>query len=87
MVCEPCDGENNFLWSTIWDDGFTQNEDYKLFAERLRPFGYENKIKESIFEEGVLSGIVTEVLAGMKTQRVVTEGITVKAKTDDAERQ
>ena len=44
-------------------------------------------IKESIFEEGVLSGIVTEVLAGMKTQRVVTEGITVKAKTDDAERQ
>ena len=44
-------GENNFLWSTIWDDDFTQNEDYKLFAERLRPFGYENKIKESIFEE------------------------------------
>ena len=44
-------------------------------------------IKECIFEEGVLSGIITEVLAGMQTQRVVTEGITVKSETDGAERQ
>jgi hypothetical protein len=35
-------------------------------------------IKECIFEEGVLSGIITEVLTGMQTQRVVTEGITIK---------
>tara|TARA_R110000744_G_scaffold191835_2_gene311027 strand:+ start:451 stop:864 length:414 start_codon:yes stop_codon:yes gene_type:complete len=38
-------------------------------------------IKECIFEEGVLSGIITEVLAGMQTQRVVTEGITIKKQT------
>jgi|TARA_R100001126_G_scaffold98364_1_gene72571 hypothetical protein len=38
-------------------------------------------IKECIFEEGVLSGIITEVLAGMQTQRVVTEGITIKKDT------
>lgn len=45
--------------------------------ETLKPL-IKECIKECIFEEGVLSGIITEVLAGMQTQRVVTEGITVK---------
>ena len=40
-------------------------------------------IKECIFEEGVLSGIVTEVVRGMETQRIVTEGITIKKNEDD----
>ena len=35
-------------------------------------------IKECILEEGVLSGIITEVVKGMETQRVITEGLTVK---------
>jgi len=40
-------------------------------------------IKECIFEEGVLSGIITEVVRGMETQRVVTEGVTIKKNEDD----
>lgn len=40
-------------------------------------------IKECIFEEGVLSGIITEVVRGMETQRIVTEGITIKKNEDD----
>ena len=35
-------------------------------------------IKECILEEGVLSGIITEVAKGMESQRMITEGITVK---------
>jgi hypothetical protein len=48
--------------------------------ETLKPL-IKECIKECIFEEGVLSGIITEVLAGMQTQRVVTEGITIKKQT------
>ena len=36
-------------------------------------------IKECIFEDGTLSGIIAEVLKGMESQRIVTEGVTVKA--------
>ena len=43
-------------------------------------------IKECIFEEGVLSSIITEVVRGMETQRIVTEGITIK-KNEDNEKQ
>lgn len=46
--------------------------------ETLKPL-IKECIKECIFEEGVLSGIITEVLAGMQSQRVVTEGITIKS--------
>lgn len=42
-------------------------------------------IKECIFEDGVLSGIITEVVSGLETRRVVTEGVTIQAKTDDRE--
>ena len=35
-------------------------------------------IKECILEEGVLSGIIIEVAKGMESQRMITEGITVK---------
>ena len=42
-------------------------------------------IKECIFEDGVLSGIITEVVSGLETRRVVTEGVTIQAKTNDRE--
>ena len=48
--------------------------------ETLKPL-IKECIKECIFEEGVLSGIISEVFKGMETQRVVTEGITVKKQT------
>ena len=38
-------------------------------------------IKECLFEEGILSGVISEVLKGLETRRIVTEGITVQAKT------
>ena len=44
-------------------------------------------IKECIFEDGVLSGIITEVVSGLETRRVVTEGVTIKTKPDDTEKQ
>lgn len=47
-------------------------------------------IKECIFEDGVLSGIITEVVKGLEDQRLVTEGVTIKAKPpakEDKERQ
>ena len=42
-------------------------------------------IKEVIFEGGVLSGIITEVVAGLETRRVVTEGVTIQAKQSEQE--
>ena len=44
-------------------------------------------IKECIFEEGVLSGIISEVVSGLETQRVVTEGITIRPKDEGEEKQ
>ena len=44
-------------------------------------------IKECIFEEGVLSGIITEVVSGLENQRIVTEGVTIKTKNEEVERQ
>ena len=43
-------GEENFLWSTIWDDSFLKNEQYLLFCERVKKFGYAD-VKKAIFEE------------------------------------
>ena len=43
-------GRNNFLWSTVWDDSFLENSDFKLFCERTEKFGYSD-IKNAIFQE------------------------------------
>ena len=34
--------ENNHLWSTVWDDSFIDNLQYKLFEQRVRKLGYNN---------------------------------------------
>lgn len=34
--------ENNYLWSTIWDNSFLENKQVKLFEERIKKFGYND---------------------------------------------
>jgi len=34
--------DENFLWSTVWDDSFIRHDHFKLFAERVKKFGYED---------------------------------------------
>lgn len=34
--------KNNYLWSTIWDNSFLENNQVKLFQERIKKFGYDN---------------------------------------------
>jgi SAM-dependent methyltransferase len=43
-------GRNNFLWSTVWDDEFLENAEFKIFCERVEKFGYSD-IKNAIFQE------------------------------------
>ena len=43
-------GNDNFLWSGVWDDSFLKNEQFKLFSDRVRKFGYTD-IKHSIIKE------------------------------------
>jgi|TARA_R110002020_G_scaffold46994_7_gene134069 SAM-dependent methyltransferase len=42
--------DDNFLWSTIWDDSFLENEQFNVFSQRVKKFGYED-MKKEIFEE------------------------------------
>ena len=42
--------EDNFLWSTVWDDSFLAHEQFQIFINRIEKFGYNN-IKEKIHEE------------------------------------
>lgn len=42
--------EDNFLWSTVWHDSFLENEQFNIFIQRVRKFGYED-IRKEIFEE------------------------------------
>jgi len=41
---------DNYLWSTVWDDSFLENEQFKLFSKRVEKFGY-NDVKEAIYQE------------------------------------
>ena len=42
--------EDNYLWSCVWDDNFIEDEQYRLFSERVKKFGYDN-VKRAIFDE------------------------------------
>ena len=42
--------ENNFLWSTVWDDEFLRDAEFHKFAKNIQKFGYSN-LKRSIFNE------------------------------------
>ena len=43
-------GDKNYLWSTVWDDSFEDDENFKLFSERVKKFGYGD-VKQAIFNE------------------------------------
>jgi len=43
-------GTNNFLWSVVWDDGFLENEQCKIFEMEIKKKGYNN-LKDAIFKE------------------------------------
>ncbi len=42
--------EDNFLWSTTWNDKFLEDEQFKVFEKATRKFGYDN-VKKTIYEE------------------------------------
>ncbi len=43
-------GEDNLLWSTVWDDAFLQDENFIKFSENVKAHGYEDT-KAAIFDE------------------------------------
>ena len=42
--------KDNFLWSTVFNKSFLKNEQYLLYEERVKKFGYNN-VKKAIYEE------------------------------------
>jgi len=42
--------EDNFLWSTVWNDKFLENEQFNIFKESVKELGYED-IKKAVYEE------------------------------------
>ena len=42
--------EDNYLWSTIWDEYFLKDDDFKWFAENVKKFGYKD-VSKAVAEE------------------------------------
>ena len=42
--------DDNYLWSTVWDERFKSNDQYKLFSKNVEKFGY-NDVKKAITKE------------------------------------
>jgi len=42
--------ENNYLWSTVWDDSFINNDQFQIFSERIQKHNYQDT-KKAIFDE------------------------------------
>ena len=40
----------NFLWSTVWDDSFKNNPEYKKFSKWVEKFGYYD-VEKAVLEE------------------------------------
>lgn len=43
-------GEDNKLWSGLWDDSFMRNSQVQKFVDQIRQHGYSN-LKEAIYKE------------------------------------
>jgi len=41
---------DNYLWSTVWDDCFIDNSQFKLFESRVEKFDYPS-VKDAIYRE------------------------------------
>ena len=42
--------EDNYLWSTIWDDSFIKDNEYQRFSQRIQKHNYQDA-KKAIFDE------------------------------------
>ena len=42
--------EDNYLWSTVWDDSFINNPEYNKFEQRVSKFNYTD-VKKAIHKE------------------------------------
>ena len=42
--------ENSFLWSSIWDDSFLENEQCGIFCSKIKEQGYNN-LKDAVYSE------------------------------------
>ena len=42
--------EDNYLWSTVWDDLFIDNNEFQTFSQRIQKHNYQNT-KVAIFDE------------------------------------
>ena len=42
--------DDNFLWSTVWDESFIDDEQFKTFSKRVQKYNCKN-VKEAIFNE------------------------------------
>jgi SAM-dependent methyltransferase len=47
---EYCYKDDNYLWSTVWDDEFLEENEFKKFSTNLNKFGYKD-IKQAIYNE------------------------------------
>ncbi len=47
---EHCYGEENYLWSMVWDDSLLRDEQFKLFSKRVEKFGYKD-VKKAVYDE------------------------------------
>ena len=47
---EQAYADDNFLWSTVWDDSFEEHEHYKYFCKKVEKLGYTD-VKKAIFDE------------------------------------
>ena len=43
-------GQDNLLWSTVWDDSFLEHDQYQLFSSRIKKLGYTDT-KQAIYDE------------------------------------
>ena len=42
--------DDNFLWSTVWNDAFLNHPEFIEFKKHVKKFGYD-KVKDAIFDE------------------------------------
>lgn len=42
--------KDNFLWSTVWEESFLEDPQFRMFCEKVKKFGYTN-IKKAIYQE------------------------------------
>ena len=42
--------EDNYLWSTVWDDSFINDPEYKLFEQRVKKFNYTS-VKKVLYDQ------------------------------------